>query len=75
MEFSHRYRKTKNRLLKVCYVPAASARLPRLLFFFFDVAVKSTNEATWQAVSAIKQSIYLDVYEFSECPPFEGHSL
>jgi hypothetical protein len=42
---NHRYRKTKNRLLKVCYVPATSARLPRVLFFFFDVAINSTNEA------------------------------
>jgi hypothetical protein len=32
----HRYQKTKNRLLKVSYVTATSARLPRLLF---------TNEA------------------------------
>jgi hypothetical protein len=29
---THIYRKTKNRLLKVCYVPATSARLSRLLF-------------------------------------------
>ncbi len=40
----HKYRKTKNRMLKVCYVPATSARLPRL-FPFFYVAVNSTKEA------------------------------
>jgi hypothetical protein len=33
-------------LLKVCYVPATSAGLPRLLFSsFFDAAINSTNEA------------------------------
>jgi hypothetical protein len=31
----------QNRLLNVCYVPATSARLPRLLF---AVAINSTNE-------------------------------
>jgi hypothetical protein len=34
----------QNRLLKVCYVPATSAHLPRLLFFF-AAAINSTNEA------------------------------
>ncbi len=33
--FRHRYRKAKNRLLKFCYVPAASTAQNRLLFFFF----------------------------------------
>jgi hypothetical protein len=42
---NHRYQKIKNRLLKVCYVPATSAGLPRLLFCYFDVAVNSTKEA------------------------------
>ncbi len=32
----------KNRLLKVCYVPASSTTF---LAFFFDVAINSTNEA------------------------------
>jgi hypothetical protein len=40
---NHRYQKTKNRLLKVCYMPGTNARLPRLPFF--DTAVNSTNEA------------------------------
>jgi hypothetical protein len=44
----HRYQKMKNRLRRVCYVPAASAGLPRVSFFFsFFVAaeINSTNEA------------------------------
>ncbi len=37
---NHRYRKSQNRLLKVCCVPATSAGLPRISFFFpFFVAV------------------------------------
>ncbi len=37
----------QNRLLKVCYVPATSACLPRLLFIylFIAVAINSTNDA------------------------------
>ncbi len=36
----------QNRLLKVCYVPATSASLPRLLFIlFFCCGIDSTNEA------------------------------
>ncbi len=36
----------QNRLLKVCYVPATSSHLSRLLFyFFFATAMNSTNEA------------------------------
>ncbi len=44
---AHRYRKSQNRLLKVCCVPATSAGLPRVSFFFFVVAVAlySTNQA------------------------------
>jgi hypothetical protein len=58
----------KNRLLKVCYVPATSASLPRVSFFFsflflllrpLTVLMKQTR----QAVQAVKQSIFLDVYE------------
>jgi hypothetical protein len=64
---SHRYRKSQNRLLKVCFVPATSAILPRVSFFFsflfllqwpFTVLIKQTR----QVVCAIKQSIFLDVY-------------
>ncbi len=38
----------QNSLLKVCYVPATSASLPRVSFFFsffVAVAIDSTNEA------------------------------
>ncbi len=35
----------QNRLLKVCYVPATSAGLNRLLFFSFGAAINNTNEA------------------------------
>ncbi len=47
----------QNRLLKVCYVPAASASLNRLLFLLqlLTVLMKQTR----QAVLAIKQSILL----------------
>ncbi len=57
----------KNRLLKVCYVPATSAGLPRVSIFFsflflllrpLTVLMKQTR----QAVCAIKQSMFLDVY-------------
>jgi hypothetical protein len=37
----------QNRLLKVCYVPATSANLPRVNFFFsffVAAAIDSTNE-------------------------------
>ncbi len=63
----HRYQKMKNRLLKFCYVPATSAARNRLLFFLFllwpfTVLMKQTR----QAVRAIRQSIFLDVY--GSCP-------
>jgi hypothetical protein len=45
--------------IKVCYVPATSARFPRLLFF--DATINSTNEANKPG-----GSIYLDFY---------GHNL
>ncbi len=61
----------QNRLLKVCYVPATSAGLPRVSFFFsflffwllgpLTVLMKQTR----QAAHAIKQSIFLDVYGFT----------
>ncbi len=58
----------QNRLLKVCYVPATSAGLPRISFFFsflflllrpLTVIMKQTR----QAARTIKQSIFLDVYD------------
>ncbi len=44
----------QNRLLKVCYVPATSAGLPRLLF---DAAINSANEANKAGICAVNQSI------------------
>ena len=35
----HRYQKSQNRLLKVCYVPATSAGLSRLLFLWWPLTV------------------------------------
>jgi hypothetical protein len=52
--------KRKNRLLKVCYVPATSARLQRLLFLLQPLTV--LMKQTRQAVHAIKSLYYLDVY-------------
>jgi hypothetical protein len=51
----------KNRLPKFFYVPATSAAHNRLLFLLrpFTVLMKQTR----QAVCAVKQSIFLDVYE------------
>ncbi len=45
----------KNRLLKVCYVPATSATLS----FFLAVAINSTNEANKKCVRAVKPSMLL----------------
>ncbi len=45
----------QNRLLKVCYVPASSAHLNRLLFF--AAAINSTNEA-----NKVGSMHYLAVY-------------
>jgi hypothetical protein len=55
----------KNRLLKFCYVPATSAAHNRLLFFLFllrpfTVLMKQTR----QAVCTVKQSVFLDVYDW-----------
>jgi hypothetical protein len=50
----HRYRRRKNRLLMFVYVPSTSAAQNRLLFFFSDAAVYSTNEAN---KAGLKQSI------------------
>jgi hypothetical protein len=64
----------QNRLLKVCYMPATSAGLPKVSFFFsflflllrpLTVLMKQTR----QAVHAIKQSILLDVYGFTHSSP------
>jgi len=60
---NHRYRKTKNRMLKFCYVPVTSAARNRLLFFLFLLwPFTAIMKQARQAVRAIKQSIFLDVY-------------
>ncbi len=47
----------QNRLLKVCYVPATSAGLNRLLFFLHPITVLMKQAR--HAVTAIGQSIVL----------------
>ncbi len=42
---AHRYRKSLNRLLKVCYVPATSAVLIAFFSSFFAMVINNTNEA------------------------------
>jgi hypothetical protein len=59
----------KNRLLKVCYVPATTAASFKAFFLFiilrpFTVLMRHTR----QAVRAIKQFISLDVY--GACAPY-----
>jgi hypothetical protein len=52
---------SQNRLLKVCYVPATSASLPRrllLLLLFLAAAINSTNEAN-KAGSTRHQAVYI----------------
>jgi hypothetical protein len=58
----HRYQKSLNRLLKVSYVPAASAVLIAFFLLFLLRPLTELMKQTRQPVHAIKQSIYLDVY-------------
>ncbi len=51
----------QNRLLKVCYVPATSASLPRLLFLLRPL--RALMKQTRQAVHAVKQPILLRYYK------------
>jgi hypothetical protein len=58
----HRYRKSLNRLLKVCYVPSTSAVL---IVFFSSFLLRPLTVLMKQRrrlVHTIKQSIYLNVY-------------
>jgi hypothetical protein len=59
----HRYRKSLNRLLKVCYVPATSAVLIAFFSSFLLQSLTVLMKQTRQPVRAVKQSIYLDVYD------------
>jgi len=64
--YAHRYRKSLNRLLKVCYVPATSAVL--IAFFSSYVLLQPLTvlmKQTRQPDRAVKQSIYLDVYDYT----------
>ncbi len=58
----HRYQKSLNRLLKVCYVPATT---PVLIAFFSSFLLRPLTvlmKQTIQLVFVVKQSFYLDVY-------------
>jgi len=61
----HRYRKSLNRLLKVRYVPATNAALIAFFSCFFLWPLTVLMKQTRQPVCAIKQSVYLDVYDFN----------
>jgi hypothetical protein len=61
VDIIHRYRKSLNRMLKVCYVPTTSAVLTALVSSFLLRPL--TMKQTRQPVHAVKQSIYLDVYD------------
>jgi hypothetical protein len=65
MGVSHRYQKSLNRLLKVCYVPAISTVLIAFFSSLFAAAINSIMKQTRQPVCAIKKSVYLDVYGVS----------
>ncbi len=55
----HRYQKTKNRLLKVCYGPASSTGLKGTFsFLFLNAAVNSTNAAEQGRRDASLSSLY-----------------
>ncbi len=61
---AHRYRKSQNRLLKVCCVPATSTRLPRVsssfsFLFLLQWPLTVLIKQTRQAVCKIKQYIYI----------------
>ncbi len=59
---THRYQKSLNRLLTVCYVPATSAVLIAFFSPFLLRPLTVLMKRTRQPVCTIKQSIYLDVY-------------
>ncbi len=63
LDTDHRYQKSLNRLLKVCYVPATSAVLIAFFSSFLLRQLTVLMEQTRQPVHAIRQSIYLDVYD------------
>jgi hypothetical protein len=58
----HRYRKSLNRLLKACYVPATSAVLMPSFLLFLLRPLTALMKQTRQPVCDIRQPFYLDVY-------------
>ncbi len=58
----HRYLKSLNWLLKVCYVPATIAVLIAFFSSFMLRPLTVQMKQTRQLVRAVKKSIYLDVY-------------
>ncbi len=56
--------KSLNRLLKVCYVPATSAILIAYFSAFLLQPLTVLMKQTRQPVRAVKQSLYLDVYDW-----------
>ncbi len=62
MGWIHRYKKSPNRLPKVCYVPATSAVLIAFFSSFLLRPLTVLIKQTRQLVHAVKQSMYLDVY-------------
>jgi hypothetical protein len=58
-DFNHRYRKSLNRLLKVCYVPKVVVITVFIAFFsFFAAAINSTNKAN-KAAGICRLAVYL----------------
>ncbi len=66
LRLCHRYQKSLNRLLKVCYVPATRAVLIAFFSSFLLPPLTVLMKQARQLVRAVKQSIYLDVYGL--CP-------
>ncbi len=62
---NHRYQKSLNILLKVCYVPATSAVKITLFSSFLLRPLTVLIKQRRQPVCAVKQSINLDVYDLN----------
>jgi hypothetical protein len=63
MHAVHRYQKSLNRLLKVCFVPASSTVLIAFFSSFLLRPLTVLMKQTRQPVRAVNQSIYLDVHD------------
>jgi hypothetical protein len=62
-KLTHRYRKSQNRLLKVCYVPATSAHLPRHLFLLLQPLTALIKQRRQYVL--FSSLYYLDFYELT----------